>query len=112
MIGEIRTIGGRRNSDSLQPEPANQTAPAALDALAALDDGPTDDGPTDDRKAVEQFDAGQTLEPAGVVRGRVDTPGKADTDPNGDWIPPILRGIAPDAREQKTNLPQRRRPTD
>jgi hypothetical protein len=31
-----------------------------------------------------------------------------DTDASGNWIPPILRGLAPDARQAKVNLPRRR----
>lgn len=33
----------------------------------------------------------------------------ADVDDRGNWVPPILRGISPDAAEAKANLPQRRR---
>ncbi|MDH5519216.1 MAG: hypothetical protein OEZ14_01665, partial [Acidimicrobiia bacterium] len=34
---------------------------------------------------------------------------RADTDARGSWIPPALRGIAPDAQEAAENLPRRRR---
>ncbi len=34
---------------------------------------------------------------------------RADTDARGSWIPPALRGIAPDAHEAGQNLPRRRR---
>ncbi len=33
---------------------------------------------------------------------------KADTDSNGDWIPPLLRGMAPVAEREGLPLPQRR----
>jgi hypothetical protein len=35
--------------------------------------------------------------------------GHYDTDADGMWIPPILRGMAPGASETKANLPRRRR---
>ncbi len=57
------------------------------------------------------------LEPAASVRVQDDvgvdapTPGdaSADRDANGNWIPPILRGLAPDAGQRAGDLPRRRR---
>ncbi len=98
MIGEVRTIGGRRTTDVVQPTPASQ-------GHSSTDDP---EGLTDGLNGVEQFDA---LQPAPQPLAVGAASGRADTDDKGDWIPPILRGIAPDAREAKTNLPQRRRPS-
>ena len=47
--------------------------------------------------------SGETNRESGEVGQR------ADTDARGSWIPPALRGIAPDAEEAADNLPRRRR---
>lgn len=124
MVGEVRTIGGRRSSDQAPaPQPAKPRSaapakPAAKAATVTEERGtPTPasgDAAVDDEEmvdvgaalsGVERFDARQPSPgPTGSGDGR-----KADTDSRGNWIPPILRGMAPDAREAKTNLPQRKR---
>ena len=83
MIGEVRTIGGRRSSDVNDPTPTPEMEAAAVAADAG------------ERNAIEAFDA--------------DRPASADRDAQGNWVPPILRGMAPDAREKKDALPHRRR---
>ena len=109
MIGEVRTIGGRRSSDA--PEPA----PPATDQAA---DQPEAE-PVVARNAIEEFDAGLSAPHAGdgIIEAKdralaTADRSRADTDVQGNWIPPILRGMAPDAREAKANLPQRRRKTE
>jgi len=113
MVGEVRTIGGRRSSDQAPPpKPARPRTAAA--ASAAPPEPPPAEALDDDElvnvgealSGVERFDARQ---PAQAATGSGGRPGKADTDSRGNWIPPILRGMAPDAREAKTNLPQRKR---
>lgn len=122
MVGEVRTIGGRRGSDQAPPPQPARPRPAAAagssKAVAATvtqerrpapgEAGLEDDDLVDVGEAlsgVERFDARQPPPaPAGAGEGR-----KADTDSQGNWIPPILRGMAPDAREAKTNLPRRKR---
>ncbi|MFV0526614.1 MAG: hypothetical protein ACK5RL_19175 [Acidimicrobiales bacterium] len=88
-------------------------------------DGTRGDGPEADEpgavievevEEVEEVEVGDHDEedpgPVEHRRGQVLRPGRADTDPNGNWIPPILRGLSADADEAKTALPHRRRPTD
>lgn len=100
MIGEVRTLGGRRRTDNVEPEPM-QIEGAPLDTesgnamIAALN-------------AIDQFDSDQS----GSEQGGGDesgTPRKADTDSNGNWVPPVLRGMATDARDAGADLPKRRR---
>ncbi|MGF1595414.1 MAG: hypothetical protein ACFCVK_00540 [Acidimicrobiales bacterium] len=131
MIGEVRTIGGRRRTDAVEPTPAPTAAP--------------DDEVTGKGNAVDRFDARRprpgplapsatpvttyadpaTLDAAAagepVALPGTDTSGttsadgarrSADTDANGNWIPPVLRGMATDARQAKINLPKRRRDED
>ncbi|MEZ5407541.1 MAG: hypothetical protein R2761_05900, partial [Acidimicrobiales bacterium] len=103
MVGEVRTIGGRRSSDQAPPpQPARSRAAAAAPTTA--EERPTDAAPDDDDElvdvgealsGVEKFDA---RHPAAPGDGESDGPRKADTDSRGNWIPPILRGMAPDAR--------------
>ena len=131
MIGEVRNVAGRRAEDR-QPTPS----PAAhRNAHKPADNG--DAGPA--LNAVEVFDARrnaakavppselpsptptsrpkQRLTPAETGRPQaagtddeVARPsGRADVDSKGDWIPPILRGISPDADEAKADLPHRSR---
>lgn len=115
MVGEVRTIGGRRSSDQApppqpaRPRPAATAAPVRPEAADASDAATIDDDElvsvSEALSGVEHFDAAQPLPaPATPDRSR-----KADTDSRGNWIPPILRGLAPDAREAKTNLPKRKR---
>jgi len=113
MVGEVRTIGGRRSSDQAPPPQPGRLRPAAASSTAA-EERPPDTAPDDDDElvnvvealsGVELFDARHPV-PGAVGSGG---PRKADTDSQGNWIPPILRGMAPDAREAKTNLPRRKR---
>ncbi len=132
MVGEVRTIGGRRNSDQApapqpaRPRPAADAA-ATPSATATQDRLPATDGADtammdDDElvsvsealSGVEQFDARQPSPAAAPAPAASALPvpaesRKADTDSRGNWIPPILRGMAPDARQAKTNLPKRKR---
>ena len=97
MIGEIKNVAGRRADDVQAPKP--------LAAATAATASPS----TDSRNAIEQFDA--TRPPAELkaqAPAETDSPARADTDENGNWIPPILRGFAPDAAEAKADLPKRR----
>ncbi|MFV0256877.1 MAG: hypothetical protein ACK5PP_00310, partial [Acidimicrobiales bacterium] len=69
-------------------------------------------GTADNRSStmVDQREAGDAV--VEHRRGEVLQPGRADTDANGNWIPPILRGLSADADEAKTSLPHRRRAND
>lgn len=106
MVGEVRTIGGRRSSDQAPPPQPARLRPAAAATTAAA--AATDDelvSVSEALSGIEQFDAAQPAPaPATPDKSR-----KADTDSRGNWIPPILRGMAPDARQAKTNLPKRKR---
>jgi hypothetical protein len=115
MIGEVRNVAGRRADD------------AAKDADASTDSGPDAAGGADQAvagatlNAVEVFDADRAAEAAPAPaapsvasteaapeHGEPDST-RVDVDEKGDWIPPVLRGIAPDAAEAKANLPHRPR---
>lgn len=98
MIGEVRTIGGRRSDDVQESQdPLPTKAPAVVGAGAKQGES--------GHNGIEEFDAERPAEkPTGT-----DGSG-ADTDDGGNWIPPILRGMATDAREASANLPHRRRP--
>lgn len=98
MIGEVRTIGGRRSDDVQESQdPLATKAPAVVGAGAKQGES--------GHNGIEEFDAERPAEkPTGT-----DGSG-ADTDDGGNWIPPILRGMATDAREASANLPHRRRP--
>ena len=96
MIGEVRVIGGRRSTDIAEPEPDPQPDLATVGGGAITGPGAPN--------AVDEFDAGG--------RDAIAASTKADTDASGNWIPPILRGMAPDAREAKASLPQRRKRED
>lgn len=107
MIGEVRNVAGRR-SDDAQTE-TGDGEPSA---------GPETNGPAGTLNAVDVFDADRqravepetkadSTEPPKVDEA-VDSD-RADVDSQGNWIPPVLRGIAPDAAEAKANLPQRPR---
>lgn len=92
MVGEVRTIGGRRQDDVTDPEPMTPPpapTPATVTRAASGANGANGAAPAD----------------GGGDEGGI----RADTDPHGNWIPPILRGLAPDAREAGADLPQRRR---
>ncbi len=103
MVGEVRTIGGRRSSDQSPPPQPARPRPAAA-ATTAIDDDELV-SVSEALSGVEQFDTAQpSPAPAAPDKSR-----KADTDSRGNWIPPILRGMAPDAREARTNLPKRKR---
>jgi len=67
-------------------------------------------GPNPD-PGVKGFDTDQ--EARGLPAPPAEGERRDDFDADNNWIPPILRGMAPDAREAKENLPQRRqRSTD
>ncbi len=107
MIGEVRVTGDRRRAEDVEPEPPPSADPVA----AEVGDAAGSEG----RNAVDRFDTDQ---PPGGSAAATDGDGggtiarKADTDATGNWIPPILRGMAPDAREAKASLPQRRKPPE
>ncbi len=127
MVGEVRTIGGRRSSDQAPaPQPA-RTRPAAAPVPAhagatAIPERPLSEAEADGTEMIDDDELVSVSEAlSGVDRFDARQPGpapaaaasgesrKADTDSQGNWIPPILRGMAPDAREAKTNLPKRKR---
>jgi hypothetical protein len=47
--------------------------------------------------------------PAFVSEAELRSQGKADTDNSGNWVPPTLRGMAPQAGSNGKELPRRRR---
>lgn len=140
MIGEVRTIGSRRSTDVPEPEtPAADLDTAGFDETAGLvgsadgahnaiaefdagqpaTAGPTPSVPTERRAATAAERADQESGPAAGPNALVNAgnpagsgPGKADTDAEGNWIPPILRGMAPNVREAKADLPKRNRDDD
>jgi hypothetical protein len=89
MVSEVHTIGGRRSTDVTAPQGTNRRRVKRPAARANAGRG------------IEEFDADETASP--------DDKPRHDTDAKGNWIPPILRGMAPDARDAKADLPQRRR---
>ncbi len=56
-----------------------------------------------------QIDIDADSEPPAEEAEGSDETRRADVDSRGNWVPPILRGLAPDAAQAKTDLPQRSR---
>jgi hypothetical protein len=133
MIGEVRNVAGRRADDSTEtPTPAvtaNDPEPLdpALNAVEVFDAGrdvqsapnvpsatdpntPQADPPALEpqrRRAVDDTDQDEDQEQE--QDGGNSDAARADLDAHGNWIPPVLRGISPDAAEAKADLPQRPR---
>ncbi|NNE94694.1 MAG: hypothetical protein HKN24_01560 [Acidimicrobiales bacterium] len=63
--------------------------------------------------ATEAADATATADdfeaPVFVSEADLRASGPADTDTSGNWVPPTLRGMAPQARSNGSELPRRRR---
>ena len=113
MIGEVRNVAGRRSADT--PTETETTQPAARVNQSARAGAIVPDGALN---AVDVFDADHQRAPEPEAEPDTTEPqqvaeptdsGRADVDSQGNWIPPVLRGIAPDAAEAKANLPQRPR---
>ena len=108
MIGEIQTIGGRRSTDAIQAETV-----IAAEQSPAVTGGPESGG-------VDSFDAHQAgLTPVATIiaddqseeeseKESENEKVKHDVDAKGNWVPPILRGMAVDARKAAADLPKRR----
>ncbi len=97
---------------STRPQPAEPISPGhGPTDLSASPFGdpftsPTPIGATREHTASTlQGDSG----PAGEMRGAPSLdPSRADTDVDGNWIPPILRGMAPVVERENNSLPRRR----
>ncbi len=53
--------------------------------------------------------AGDFVPPVFVSEAELRSQGPADTDTSGNWVPPTLRGMAPEAGNNGDELPRRRR---
>ncbi len=111
MIGEIQTIGGRRSTDAIQAETV--LAPPSSLTADEPDDAAIDGGV--ELRGIDDFDAQQagttsvaTIPAQQSDKGEQSDKAKHDVDANGNWVPPILRGMAEDAREAAGSLPRRR----
>ncbi len=97
--------GTRLNQTSSAPAPAVPVAPAA--PVAAVQITPTEVAPVQvaptEVAPVAPPPAAQPAAPTNQPSAQ-----KADTDATGNWIPPILRGMAPQTEREATPLPKRR----
>ncbi|MGI9614386.1 MAG: hypothetical protein ACR2QO_15855, partial [Acidimicrobiales bacterium] len=135
MIGEVRNVAGRRSDDApaetgnAEPSAGQETdAPdGALNAVDVFDadrrrasapktkpeiTAPKTKPEITAPKAEPEISEPEISEPEITEPPQVDEAadsGRADVDSQGNWIPPVLRGIAPDATEAKADLPQRPR---
>ena len=116
MIGEARNVAGRRTDDT-PTETANAEPVVHVeqsgDVVSDLPDGAlnaVDVFDADHQRAAEPETEPDRAGPPELAQIDEATDfDRADVDSQGNWIPPVLRGIAPDAAEAKADLPQRPR---
>ena len=131
LVAPDTPVPARRSAVGRQPTPSEETTtPAgnaasgheAKDAAGHIDeatDGTADLDRAKDTGSDQAATSGQATDQAAHIDqadeidkavGAEDQSGqRADIDANGNWIPPILRGMAADAKDAKANLPKRRR---